>query len=170
VHGRLKVAGKWFSEAFWASNHDDAVLALGVALDALIGSKSGLPGRAMKERFALLEDNPQQRSDRAKRYDEMYSVRSTVAHGGVSSRVNTDFVRGFEREVTWTAWRLISLQEDFSITTDADFESTFDGLKWGTVAWPAGGKGEEIKAMLLEAAIQKKEAEELGPCGKTFGG
>ncbi|MFH9893424.1 hypothetical protein ACH4OQ_24535 [Streptomyces luteogriseus] len=169
VHRRLKVAGKWFAEAFWASNHDDAVLALGVALDALIGSKSGLPGRAMKERFALLDDDPQERSYRAKRYDEMYSVRSTVAHGGVSTRVNTDFVRGFEREVTWAAWRLLALQEDFSIATDADFESTLEGLKWGTAAWPTEGKGQGIKAMLLEAANRKKEPKELGPCGKKFG-
>ena len=40
---RLRVAARWFAEAFWSTDHDDSALALGVAVDALIGSRSGLP-------------------------------------------------------------------------------------------------------------------------------
>jgi len=66
----LRVAARWFAEAFWSTDHDDSALALGVAVDALIGSRSGLPGRAMRERFALLESEPEKRASRAKRYEE----------------------------------------------------------------------------------------------------
>ncbi|MFH8514030.1 hypothetical protein ACH4CE_02545 [Streptomyces gelaticus] len=166
IYRRLRVAGKWFSEAFWASNPDDATLALGVALDALIGSKSGLPGRAMKERFALLDDSPHSRSLRAKQYDELYRVRSTVAHGGISGKVEEEgFVKGFQREVTWAAWRLIAMQADFSVSGDADLDEVFERLRWGTSEWPAGGTGKEINAMLQPGKKSEVESTELRPCG-----
>ncbi|MFH9039477.1 hypothetical protein ACH4FA_08975 [Streptomyces sp. NPDC017966] len=166
IYRRLRVAGKWFSEAFWSSNPDDATLALGVALDALIGAKNGLPGRAMKERFALLDDAPQKRSLRAKQYDELYRVRSTVAHGGLSSKVQEKgFVKNFQREVTWTAWRLIAMQADFSVSSDADLDETFESLRWGTSDWPNDGKGKEISAMLRPDAGSSTELAEPQPCG-----
>ncbi|WP_326729208.1 hypothetical protein [Streptomyces phaeochromogenes] len=153
IYRRLRVAGKWFSEAFWASNPDDATLALGVALDALIGSKNGLPGRAMKERFALLGDAPSARSLRAKEYDELYRVRSTVAHGGMSSKVEEEgFVKNFQREVTWAAWRLIAMQADFSISSDAELDGVFESLRWGTKDWPIGGEGKKINSILQPVA------------------
>ena len=136
VYRRLRVAARWFAEAFWASGADDAALALGVALDALIGSKGALPGRAMKERFALLEEDPQIRGSRAKRYEEIFSVRSAVAHGGDSKKLReNDFVRGIEDEVTWAAWRLIAAQEVFEVSSDAEIDALFEGLRWGTRTW-----------------------------------
>ncbi|MFI7409258.1 hypothetical protein ACIBU0_11395 [Streptomyces sp. NPDC049627] len=169
IYRRLAVAGKWFSEAFWSSNPDDATLALGVALDALIGAKNGLPGRAMKERFALLEDDPQERSNRAKRYEDLYAVRSRIAHGGVTSKVQeAGFIKGFQREVTWTAWRLIAMQVDFSISSDTDLESTLENLRWSTMSWPTGGKGKEVGAMLRRQAEDGKESTDLRPCGSQI--
>ncbi|MFB6650822.1 hypothetical protein ACFCZ4_04510 [Streptomyces microflavus] len=169
VYRRLRVAGKWFSEAFWASNSDDATLALGVAMDALIGSKSGLPGRAMKERFALLDDSPHARPLHAKKYEELYRVRSTVAHGGISSKVEEDgFIKGFQRQVTWAAWRLIAMQEDFSISGDADLDETFEGLRWGTSEWPTDGMGKEINARLQPNKKGEAEPPGVEPCGSRF--
>ncbi|MFF0028918.1 hypothetical protein ACFYS7_12070 [Streptomyces avermitilis] len=170
IHRRIGVAARWFSEAFWSSNPDDATLALGVALDALIGSKSGLPGRAMKERFALLDDNPQSRSIRAKRYEELYSIRSRIAHGGVTSKVEEEgFIEEFQRQVTWAAWRLIAMQVDFSISSDADLESAFEDLRWGTASWPAHGRGEGISAMLQKGGESEEEHADLRPCGCRLG-
>ncbi|MGV9791259.1 hypothetical protein [Streptomyces sp. NPDC003435] len=166
IYRRLGVAGRWFSEALWSSNLDDATLALGVALDALIGAKSGLPGRAMKERFALLEADPQLRSIRAKRYENLYSIRSRIAHGGVTSKVEEKgFIERFQQEVTWAAWRLVAMHVDFSISSDADLESTFEDLRWGTSSWPADGRGEEISAMLRRRKEDKEERTDLRPCG-----
>lgn len=137
VAPRVRVAARWFAEAFWASEIDDAALALGVALDALVGSKSGLPGRAMKERYALLDPNPEGRAVRAARYDEIFSVRSAVAHGGTSSRLHeTGFVRSVEEDVTWVANRLLAAQETFDISGDKDLDTLFDDLRWGTRSWP----------------------------------
>ncbi|MFH9748508.1 hypothetical protein ACH4MN_29260 [Streptomyces anulatus] len=165
IYRRLRVAGKWFSEAFWASNADDATLALGVALDALIGSKSGLPGRAMKERFAMLEESPAARPLRAKKYEELYRVRSTVAHGGISSKVEEEgFVKGFQNEVTWAAWRLIAMQADFSVSGDADLDEAFEGLRWGTREWPSDGMGVKVNAILRLGKDSGIESTENKPC------
>jgi hypothetical protein len=55
ISRRIRLAARWYAEAHWESASVDALLALGIAIDALIGTRSGLPGRAMRERFALLE-------------------------------------------------------------------------------------------------------------------
>jgi hypothetical protein len=137
VASRLDVSARWFAEAFWSKAKDDAALALGVALDALLGSKSGLPGRAMAERFALLEPTPERRSDRAKRYLEIFSVRSSVAHGGQSSRLDDyRFVRAVENEVSWAARRLLALHSLFKPSSQTEFDAIFEGLRWGTEKWP----------------------------------
>ncbi|MFF2098146.1 hypothetical protein [Streptomyces sp. NPDC058202] len=170
VYRRIGVASKWFAESFWASNADDATLALGVALDALIGSKAGLPGRAMKERFALLDHDPQSRPARAKRYDELYAVRSRIAHGGLSSKVEEEgFVKGFQREVAWAAWRLIAMHADFSISGDSDLESTLENLRWGTVRWPSGGRGERVSEILRSKEEAALPPSDVSPCGKALG-
>jgi hypothetical protein len=135
---RIRLAGRWFAEAFWTTGHDDAALALGVALDALIGSKSGLPGRVMRERFALLDPEPAARAARASRYDEIFGVRSAVAHGGISKRLEEPgFVRGIQSDVTWAAWRLLAVREEFGVELAADLDEFFDRLKWGVLQWPA---------------------------------
>ncbi|WP_405909036.1 HEPN domain-containing protein [Streptomyces sp. NBC_00828] len=135
---RLHIAARWFAESYWASAQDDAALAAGVALDALLGSKSALPGRAMKERYALLEPEPRARSERAKEYEEIYSVRSTVAHGGEVRKLSEgSFLRDMQDSVTWAAWRLLEIHATFSVSSEKEFESLFDEIRWGTREWPS---------------------------------
>jgi hypothetical protein len=69
---RIKVAARWYFEAIWATQVDDSALALGIGLDALVGSRSGLPGRELRQRFAFLEPDPTLRAARAVRFDEVY--------------------------------------------------------------------------------------------------
>jgi hypothetical protein len=136
VFERLAVCARWYSEAHWADAKDDAVLALGVALDALIGSKEGLPGRVMAERFALLEPSPNRRAERAQRYHELFGVRSAVAHGGRSKSADDHrFVRAFAAEVTWAAARLLAFEQTFRPAGASGFETTFADLGWGTRHW-----------------------------------
>jgi len=137
---RLHVAARWFADSYWAEEKDDAALAAGVALDALLGSKSALPGRAMKERYALLEGDPQKRSERAKEHEEMYAVRSVVAHGGeVRKLAEGGFLRDMQNSITWAAWRLLEVHSTFTISSDRELESLFDDLRWGTREWPSPG-------------------------------
>ena len=143
VASRVQLAARWYAESFWASENDDAVLALGVSLDALIGSKSGLPGRVMRDRYALLEPDPSARQDRARRYDEVFGARSAIAHGGTSTRIcERNFVRSIQDDVTWAAWRLLQVEKVFGDDLSRDLDRLFDQLRWGTLAWPpeeAGG-------------------------------
>jgi hypothetical protein len=134
---RIKVAARWFAEAHWASQDDDAALALGVALEALIGSPSALPGRAMKERFAFLEADVTVREKRAKRYQDIYDVRCSVAHGRQSSRLSEPrYIQGIAEEVTWAALRMLELQRIFRPANNTALDRVFDGFRWGTQKWP----------------------------------
>ena len=140
VAARIRLAARWYAEAFWANESDDAVLALGVSLDALIGSKSGLPGKIMRDRYAMLEPSAPSRQKRAQRYDEIYGVRSAIAHGGTSSRISEgDYVRKVQQDVTWTAWRLLDVEDVFGQRLASDLDQLFDQLRWGMVSWPATG-------------------------------
>ena len=136
---RLHVASRWFADSYWASIPDDAALAAGVALDALLGSKSGLPGRAMRERYALLEADAAIRPRRAREYWEFYSVRSSIAHGGESSRLgDSGYLRSMQELVSWTAWRLLAAQARFAISSENELEALFEDLRWGIRHWPDG--------------------------------
>lgn len=136
VPRRIRLASRWYAEAHWASDQVDAMLALGVALDALIGSQSGLPGRAMRERFALLELDPARRGERARRYSEVFGVRSAIAHGSTSSALeDSGFVRGVSRDVVWTAHRMLAFDEVFTPASDKEVEEVFENLRWGTARW-----------------------------------
>ncbi len=133
---RLRVAARWYAEAHWATNDDDAALALGIALDALIGSRSGLPGRAMRERFALLEPNVADRAGRSRRYAEIFAARSAVAHGGSSTNIREyGFLRGVAAEVVWTAHRLLALDALFAPLNEQQLDESFEELRWGTRTW-----------------------------------
>jgi hypothetical protein len=137
VTDRIKVAARWYSEALWAAQEDDAALALGVALDSLVGSRAGLPSREMKERFAFLESDTALRARRSARYQELFSVRSSVAHGGSSSRLETPgYIKAMAADVTWTAHRLLRLYQAFKPDTEKALEQVFDGFRWGTLEWP----------------------------------
>jgi hypothetical protein len=134
---RVQVAARWFSESFWAESEDDSVLAAGVALDSLVGSRSGLPGRAMKERYAFLEEEPGKRSDKAREWDEIYSARSAIAHGGESQKVKEPgFARRAQGIVTWTAWRLLEAERHFLLEDkNKSLDSLFEEMRWGTCDW-----------------------------------
>lgn len=141
VASRIRLAARWYAESFWARDLDDSVLALGVSLDALIGSKSGLPGRVMRNRYALLDAAPSSRPERARRYDEIYGVRSAVAHGGTSARISEhNFVRGIEKDITWVAWRLFEAEQAFGQELVGDLDRFFDQLRWGVISWPLPGQ------------------------------
>jgi len=137
ITARIKVAARWYSEALWATQKDDAALALGVALDSLVGSRSGLPGREMRERYAFLDSDATRRPQRSTRYQELFSVRSSIAHGGASSHLDEqDFVNLMASDVTWAAHRLLALYRAFKPSNEAALDKTFDGLRWGTLEWP----------------------------------
>lgn len=138
VAARVRLAARWYAESFWATEPDDSVLALGVSLDALIGAKSGLPGRVMRDRYALLDAAPVGRPERAKRYDEIFGVRSAVAHGGTSSRVSeSGFVRKIQGDVTWAARRLLCVEKAFGEDLANNLDRLFDQLRWGMIDWPS---------------------------------
>jgi hypothetical protein len=132
---RLSVAARWYAKAHWAEELDDAVLALGIALDALVGSRSALPGRAMRERFALLEPKRTSRPSRARWFNEVYRVRSAIAHGGRSSSLDASFVRNAAAEVVWAAYRILALERAFEPGSEAEFDEVFESLRWGTRSW-----------------------------------
>jgi hypothetical protein len=132
---RFRIAARWFSQAFWSLEQEDAALSLGIALDALIGSKSGLPGRAMRERFALLEPSPSHRQAKADRYDNIFAIRSTLAHGGQSSRLGKggEEIRRIEGDITWAAQRMRAIEQQFALTGERDLDEWFEGMRWGTI-------------------------------------
>ncbi len=112
------------------------MLALGIALDALIGSRRGLPGYAMRERFALLEPDVAKRAKRARRHAEIYSARSAVAHGSKSEALKEPgFVRQVASDVVWATYRMLALDELCSPTSDRHVDDCFEQLRWGTKLW-----------------------------------
>jgi hypothetical protein len=133
---RVRVAARWYATAHWAASQEDGILALGVALDALVGAKSGLPGSAMRQRFALLEADPLKRKDRARRHEALYSVRSAVAHGGSSAKIDSvGGARGFMEEVRWAAMQLMELRRR-SIRIANRLDDFFTQLALGAEKWP----------------------------------
>jgi hypothetical protein len=133
---RLRTAARWYAQARWADNVIDIVLALGIALDALVGDPSGLPLLATSERFALLEPNPQLRSVRARAFRDFFGTRSAIAHGGRSTKLTDDYLIHMASEVRWATQRMLSLNDIFSPKTHNDLRDVFDGLKWGSLQWP----------------------------------
>lgn len=138
VARRLRVAARWYADGQWSQDSDDAALALGVALDAIVGSRSALPGRVMAQRFALLDAVPSRRRDRVARYNELFAVRSAVAHGGQSSRLTEEgFVSSMADDVRWAAHRLFEFGKSFPSSSESELNSSFDALLLGTDLWPS---------------------------------
>lgn len=136
ISNRIRVAARWFAEAHYASADDDAALALGVAMDAMLSGHRALPGNAMADRFALLSDNSSERPKLVKSYLEFYGVRSSIAHGGRSSRLDqSDFISDYQTSVRWAAWRLLSLHDTFAPDSETEVDSLFDNLRWGVQNW-----------------------------------
>lgn len=136
VARRLRVAARWFAEAHYANASDDAALALGVCLDALLGGTRALPGSAMGDRVALLARDASQRRTTRKAYKDFYGIRSSVAHGGQSNKLTGDALRDAFSLSHATAWRLLDFEDAFRPTSDDHVDEIFDDLRLGIAAWP----------------------------------
>ncbi|KQP67816.1 hypothetical protein ASF40_20000 [Microbacterium sp. Leaf288] len=134
---RLRVAARWYARAFWADADEDAALAVSVALDSLLTGKEAVPGAVSKGRFALLEREPARRAERFERYDEVYRVRSAIAHGGDASRrlQSIGGSRSMLADARWVARRLLELRTVAAPETDSDLRDAWNGLQWGTSSW-----------------------------------
>jgi len=136
ISNRIQVAARWFAEAHYTAASDDAALALGVAMDAMLTGQRALPGTAMADRFALLTDDPRQRRELVSTYLDFYKVRSSVAHGGRSSRLDQgSFLDEYRASVRWAAWRLLALRDTFTPSSENEVDNLFDELRWGMRAW-----------------------------------
>jgi len=136
ISNRMRVAARWFAEAHYTSADDDAALALGVAMDALLNGQRALPGNAMADRLALLSDDSSKRRQLVRDYLDAYGVRSSVAHGGRSSKLNDpEFLKKYQELVHWTAWRSLALRDKFKVSTDKGIDDLYDELRWGVQSW-----------------------------------
>jgi hypothetical protein len=136
ISSRVRVAARWFAEAHYTLADDDAALALGVAMDSLLTGKSNLPGSAMADRVAMLAEDPIDRPNLVEKYLELYQVRSSVAHGGRSSKLNDpEFIEQFRSFVHWIAWRSLALRDKFSVTSEGEMDALFNDLRWGVRSW-----------------------------------
>jgi Apea-like HEPN len=134
LSNRLRTAARWHAESHWSSDAADAVLALGVAFDALLAEPGGGPGRVIIERRALLEPRLDQRADRARTMREIYEARSSVAHGGRSSKLSeSGFLRSASRELRITARQLVALGAVMRLGSEKDVAAAFEDLRWGTL-------------------------------------
>jgi hypothetical protein len=137
ISNRIRVAARWFAEAHYSIADDDAALALGVAMDSMLTGQRALAGSVMADRFALLAEDPRDRRERAKTYLDYYSVRSSVAHGGRSSKLDQDdFIESYLEFVRWAAWRLLAVQDTFAPSSEKEIDALFDDLRWGIRTWP----------------------------------
>ncbi|WP_140403866.1 MULTISPECIES: hypothetical protein [unclassified Nocardioides] len=140
VARRLRVAARWFAEAHYTTASDDAALALGVSLDALLTGKRALPGAVMADRYALLFADPLSRRQRRREYQRFFGVRSSVAHGGHSGELRRmDLLAEFFELVHQAAWRLLEVKRVFSPSTEDAVDELFDDLRLGVVQWPSEG-------------------------------
>lgn len=137
VAQRLRVAARWYARAFWADSEDDAALAVSVALDSLLTGKDAVPGAVSKGRFALLERDPAARGARFDRYEQVYRVRSAVAHGGDATRplARLGGARSILEDARWTARQVLALRQISTPADDAAFRDLWGAVQWGTLAW-----------------------------------
>jgi len=133
---RMRVGARWFAEAHYTSAPDDAALALGVCLDALLGGKRALPGSAMGDRVALLTAAPSKRRSARKAYMDFYGIRSSVAHGGRSTKLDADALTEAFGLAHTIAWRLLDLEDVFQPVSDDAVDEVFDDLRLGIRTWP----------------------------------
>jgi len=132
VHNRLRLAARWHAKAYWSSEIEDAVLALGIGFEALLSERSPSPGRVLGERFAFLELLPSDRPTLYKRFTgEYYAARSSIAHGARRTSIDGDFARGMAKELRRTFLRIASLTKAQAVESEDAYDRMFDALKWG---------------------------------------
>lgn len=131
LHRRLRLAARWHAKAHWALDVDDAVLALGIALESMLSEKGPSPGRVLAERYALLVQDPMARRARYREFQgEFYPARSSVAHGAKRTSIGVDFVRRLAREVRSTFAMVAEVTHARRIDTEEDYDEFFASLKW----------------------------------------
>lgn len=112
------------------------MLALGVAMDALLSGQRALPGSAMADRFAMLANDPMTRRELVTNYLNAYGVRSSVAHGGRSSKLESpDFIDRYLKSVHWAAWRSLALRDKFAVSSENEVDDIYNDLRWGVRSW-----------------------------------
>lgn len=132
---RLKVAARWHAKAYWSSGVEDAVLALGIAFEALLSEGNPSPGRVLSERFAFLAREPSERPARYRLFNqEYYPARSSVAHGSKKRSIDYRFVRGMAADLRHTFAKIASLIKANAVESESGYNQMFDALKWGTGA------------------------------------
>lgn len=135
---RLRVAARWFAEAHYTSERDDAALALGISIDALLSGQRSLSGSELADRYAALGVAPDAREARRKKFRACYRVRSAVAHGGQSTILqNAGFLDGFFALVHDAAWRLVAMKKHFRPASEAAVDEVFEQLSRGAKEWPS---------------------------------
>lgn len=71
-----------------------------------------------------------------KEYLDLYQMRSSVAHGGQSSKLSKEgFIKDFSAFMHWIAWRFLAVQDTFNPSSDAAIDALFNDLRWGVKSW-----------------------------------
>ena len=130
---RFRIAARWYARAHWSSNEQEAILALGIALEALLAESGGGPGAILGERYALLHSGAKARKQA---YDyfmkKIYEARSAVAHGRVSDLLEDfHFIRDVAERTAWVANTLNGWVKKLDLKSDEDHRKLFSDLKWG---------------------------------------
>lgn len=132
VSKRLRLAARWHAKAYWSSEVQDAVLALGIGFEALLSEENPSPGRVLGERFAFLQ---QLRSERAARYklftSEYYAARSSIAHGAKRTGIDGRFARDMAKDLRQTFLTIASITRAQSVESEESYARMFETLKWG---------------------------------------
>jgi len=90
----------------------------------------------MADRFALLNEDPEIRRKLVAEYKKYYGVRSSVAHGGRSSKLDASgFLANYKASVQWAAWRSLALRDKFAVSSEMDVDTLYDDLRWGVRSW-----------------------------------
>ena len=135
ISRRILVAARWYGEAFWSDQYNDAMLRLGIAFDALLGSKAGLPSSVLAERFALLERDVSKRENASRQFKTYYSMRSAIVHGGVPSEIDRTTILDVMHDVRLVAERLENIDKTTNLRSEDDITRMFEALRWGTVSF-----------------------------------
>lgn len=133
VFERLRIAARWHAKSHWSIDPHEAVLCIGIAFDALLGSAGGPQRRELSERFAYLHPIPSEREHRYKLFSRSYyTARSEVAHGLPCSALGEPgFCRQMSSDLRVAAIRLLEVVDRWKVETDEGFSEMFAAIKWG---------------------------------------
>lgn len=132
VPRRLRLAARWHAKAHWSAEVDDAVIALGISFDVMLREQGNSPGRVHAERYAFLDEQPDERRRRYKQfYGEYYAARSAIVHGGRTGTTDGAMVRQMASDARQLFARLASEIRTRNIRTEKELDAMFEALKWG---------------------------------------